>query len=190
MNADRTSTSEHARLRRVRTDDLTDAELAAVRDILDAAFAGEGGGFADEDWEHAIGGMHFVLDREDEVVAHASVVEREIHVGDRPLRTGYVEAVATAPGRHGEGLGSRVMRDVSTYIDGEFELGALGTGRHSFYERLGWVTWRGPSFVRTPGGVRTTAEEDGYIMVLRTRSSPPLDLGAPISCEWRSGDVW
>ena len=51
-----------------------------------------------------------------EIAAHASVVERELHVGGRPLRTGYVEAVATAPLRQGEGLGSLVMAEVSAYI--------------------------------------------------------------------------
>jgi aminoglycoside 2'-N-acetyltransferase I len=35
-----------------------------------------------------------------------------------------------------------------------------------------------------------TPDDDGYIMVLLTRMSPPLDLDATISCEWRSGDVW
>ncbi len=32
------------------------------------------------------------------------------------------------------------MRKVNVNICDRFELGALGTGRNSFYERLGWVT--------------------------------------------------
>jgi aminoglycoside 2'-N-acetyltransferase I len=134
--------------------------------------------------------MHFVLDHDGVIVAHASVVERELHVGGRPVRTGYVEAVATAPDRQGAGLGSRIMADVTAYIRDRFELGALGTGRHSFYARLGWQTWTGPSFVRTPHGPRRTPDEDGYILVLGTPSSPPFDLSASISCDWRRGDVW
>jgi aminoglycoside 2'-N-acetyltransferase I len=134
--------------------------------------------------------MHFVLDHDGVIVAHASVVERELHVGGRPVRTGYVEAVATAPDRQGAGLGSRIMADVTAYIRDRFELGALGTGRHSFYARLGWQAWTGRSFVRTPDGPRRTPDEDGYILVLRTPSSPPLDLSASISCDWRRGDVW
>ena len=39
-------------------------------------------------------------------------------------------------------------------------------------------------------GERRTPDEDGYILVLPTLSSPPLDLAATISCEWRPGDVW
>ena len=38
-----------------------------------------------------------LLEIDGQIVAHAAVVEREIHIGDRTLRTGYVEAVATAP---------------------------------------------------------------------------------------------
>jgi aminoglycoside 2'-N-acetyltransferase I len=79
---------------------------------------------------------------------------------------------------------------VGDLIRERFELGALGTGEHGFYTRLGWRTWLGPSSVITPDGERPTPEDDGYIMVLPTPSSPPLDLTAPIACEWRRGDVW
>lgn len=146
--------------------------------------------FTEEDWQHSIGGVHFVLDVDGAVVTHASVVVRELHVAGVPIRTGYVEAVATEPARQGEGYGSAVMRDVNSYIDENFALGALGTGSQGFYERLGWQIWRGPSFVRAAGGPEPTPDEDGYIMILPTPTSPALDLNAPISCEWRPGDVW
>ena len=150
------------------------------------------GGFTDDDWRHALGGVHFVLDLDGRIVSHASVVERELHAGGRPLRTGYVEAVATAPEHQGTGLGSLVMQEVTGYIDHHFELGALGTGRQGFYHRLGWQTWQGPSFVRTDaaGGDRPTPEDDGSILVLPTKASPILDTGSAISCDWRSGDSW
>ena len=179
------------RVRRLPTDELTPAEVEAIRTLLEAAFGSdEEERFREEDWQRVIGGVHFVLDVEGEIVAHAAVVEREIRVGARPLRTGYVEAVATAPPHQGKGFGSTVMREVAQYIGQHFQLGALGTGSHGFYERLGWQTWRGPSYVRTDTGAQPTPQEDGYILVLRTPSSPPLDLNAPISCEWRPGDVW
>lgn len=146
--------------------------------------------FTDDDWAHALGGVHVVLDVDGQIVCHAAVVERELHVAGHPLRTGYVEAVATAPARQGEGFGTLVMTKVNVIVRASFELGALGTGRHGFYERLGWVTWTGPTFVRTPGGAQRTPDEDGYILVLETPASPSLDLSAPISCEWRPGDVW
>jgi aminoglycoside 2'-N-acetyltransferase I len=177
-------------LRRVATQDLTPDETSAIRELVWAAFPTGEEGFSEDDWEHSLGGTHFVLELDGEIVAHASVVERELHIDGRPLRTGYVEAVATAPDRQGRGLGSVVMGDVTSYIRETFELGALGTGRVSFYERLGWLVWKGPSSVRTADGLRRTPEDDGYILVLPTPASPPLDLTAPTSCDWRPGDVW
>jgi aminoglycoside 2'-N-acetyltransferase I len=174
----------------VPTSELAPSEIAALQQLMDEAFAGdEHGGFTVDDWEHALGGMHFVADEGGRVVGHAAVVERDIRIAGRPLRTGYVEAVATAVDRQRSGIGTGLMREVAKLL-AEYELGALGTGSHAFYERLGWVTWRGPSSVRTAEGERPTPEEDGYIMVLRTPLTPQLDLDAPISCEWRSGDVW
>ncbi len=35
-----------------------------------------------------------------------------------------------------------------------------------------------------------TPDDDGAILILRTPSTPPLDTSLPITCEWRSGDVW
>lgn len=178
-------------VRRLPTAALSPAELRAIRKLMDAAFAtDEHGGFTDDDWQHALGGEHLFVTEGPEVVGHASVVSRELHVAGRPVATGYVEAVATAPARQRQGIGSAVMREVNDLIRRRYELGALGTGSHGFYERLGWQTWRGSSSVRTPDGERRTPEDDGYIMVLLTPASPPLDLDAPISCEWRPGDVW
>jgi aminoglycoside 2'-N-acetyltransferase I len=183
-------TREASRVRRTSTGDLTSAEVSALRALLWAAFPPGEEGFTEDDWEHALGGMHFLLEVEGAITAHASVVERELHVSGRPRRAGYVEAVATAPTSQGQGLGTVVMRDVNAYIRDAFEMGALGTGLHGFYERLGWETWRGPTSVRTDRGEQRTPDEDGYILVLRTPNSPPLDLAAPISCDWRPGDVW
>jgi aminoglycoside 2'-N-acetyltransferase I len=159
--------------------------------MLEAAFGSDDEErFTEDDWNHALGGVHFVLDLDGVIVAHASVVERTLQIGGHPRRTGYVEAVATSPERQGSGFGSRVMADVTTYIFESFELGALGTGRHRFYERLGWQTWTGQAFVRTADGAERTPDEEGYILVLTTPSSPPIDLSTTISCEWRTGDVW
>jgi aminoglycoside 2'-N-acetyltransferase I len=183
--------ADQPRLRRVSTDGLTATEVAKIRALMEVAFGSdEEERFTEDDWGHALGGVHFVLDLDGEIITHASVVERVIEVDGRPFRTGYVEAVATEPDREGHGFGSRVMTDVTDYIRGRFELGALGTGRHTFYERLGWQRWSGPSGLRTDDGVRPTPDDDGYIMVLPTPANPALDLTAPISCEWRPGDVW
>ena len=178
-------------IRTATSDELTTAEIAAIRALLFSAFEGdEHGGFTEDDWQHSVGGIHFVADTDGRIVGHASVVDRDIHVGGRPLRTGYVEAVATDPSQQRRGIGTALMRRVNDHVAAHYELGALGTGSQPFYERLGWLIWRGPSYVRTEQGDQRTPDEDGYILVLRTPATPELDLEAPISCEWRRGDVW
>ena len=146
--------------------------------------------FTDADWDHAAGGMHFLLDLDGALVVHAAVVKRAIQIGDTFLRTGYVEAVATSPGQQGRGFGTIVMEAVTAEIRATFELGMLGTGRHRFYERLGWETWMGPALVRTAEGPRRTPDDESYLLVLRTPASPAFTLDQPISCDWRGGDVW
>jgi aminoglycoside 2'-N-acetyltransferase I len=186
------------RIRRLGTNDLTTAEEAEIKALMTAAFAqDEHGGFTEDDWQHALGGTHFLFEDDEvgddraRVVGHASVVERALRVGGRPLRTGYVEAVAIEPARQRSGLGSRLMIAVNEHIDATgFELGALGTGSQAFYERLGWLIWQGHAFVRTDRGDEPTPDEDCYILVRRTPRSPALRLTDPISCEWRPGDAW
>lgn len=178
------------RLRRLPTESLTADELVAIRALMDAAFGAGEEAFGDHDWAHALGGQHFVLDIDGEILGHASVVERVLEIGGHPVRTGYVEAVATDPPRQGRGHGTRVMAAVGEHIRASFDLGALGTGEHHFYQRLGWQTWQGRAFVRTPDGDQRTPDDEGYILVLRTPTSPPFDLTEPISCDWRPGDAW
>lgn len=181
-----------ARLRLLATDELAPEDTAAIRALMAAAFGPPEAeeGFDDDDWQHALGGVHVVLDVDGEIVAHAAVVEREIQVGGRPLRTGYVEAVATAPGRQGRGYGSAVMEAVGTIIRERYELGALGTGSHGFYARLGWRTWQGPTAIRTASGDVPTPAEDGCIMVLATPTTPLLDPTELITSDERPGDAW
>jgi aminoglycoside 2'-N-acetyltransferase I len=82
------------------------------------------------------------------------------------------------------------MRELTAHIDATYALGALSTGVPTFYERLGWRPWTGPTSVLVDGTAHPTPEEDGAILVRFTPSSPPLDLSQPISCDRRPGDVW
>lgn len=177
-------------VRRLASDELRPEDVVSLRRLFDEAWPDASDPFTDEDWDHALGGLHFILEEDGAIVAHASVVERELHAGEHRLPTGYVEALATRPIRQRRGFGSSVLRAVNEYLDRTFQLGALGTGSFSFYERLGWVVWKGPTFVRTASGLVRTAEEDGYVLVRLTPSSPELDLTSAISCDSRAGDVW
>ena len=167
--------------------EASDDLLLVVRLLLEQAFAGD---FSPEDWEHALGGWHVVAAADGVALAHAAVVPRVLEVGGRALPAGYVESVVTATERQREGLGSAVMTEVGKLLRREFELGALATGRHAFYERLGWERWRGPTSVRRDAQEIRTEGDDDAVMVLRFGPSADVDLTAPISCEARSGDHW
>ena len=95
------------------------------------------------------------------------------------------------PARQRTGLGTAVMRVLGEVIAREFELGALSTGEWHFYERLGWERWRGPTWVRHPHGqLERSPDDDDSLMILRTPTSPSIDLFAPMTCDARPGDAW
>ena len=173
-------------IRLARTEALSAAELAEIRTLLVGAFDGE---LTDDDWTHALGGWH-VIAQDSAPVAHAAIVERTLWIGGRPLRVGYVEGVATAPAKQGLGHGRAVMRRAGELIRRDYELGALSTGAHAFYEPLGWERWRGPTYVSRDGELLRTADEDDGIMVLRCPATAELDVTAPIWCLSRIGDDW
>ena len=169
------------------TADLPYADLSEIRRLMDAAF---GDRFSEEDWSHALGGRHFLVRGPgDTVICHASVVGRKLGASGHQLSAGYVEAVATQPEFQREGLATAVMRAVAGYIHGHFQIGAL-SGDPEFYEKLGWNRWRGATWCRGREGLFRTADEDGGVLVLPTRSSPRLDFDGDIAVEWRPGDVW
>jgi aminoglycoside 2'-N-acetyltransferase I len=169
------------------TAEASDDLLREIRHLLEEAFDGD---FSDDDWEHSLGGWHVVVADGGFAVSHAAVVPRVLDVGGRPFHAGYVEAVATAPGRQREGLGALAMGELARVLQREFELGALSTGLHEFYARLGWERWRGPTFVRAGAEAIRTEDEDDGVMVLRFGPSAGIDVAAPISCEARHGDDW
>lgn len=174
-------------LRVVSTAEMSDQDLGALRRMLTEAFDGD---FGDEDWEHTIGGVHVFLASEEGIVAHASVIERVLVVGERPLRTGYVEAVATSPSERRKGYGSTVMHEVGRRIQADYELGALAADVPDFYSKLGWERWRGKTYALTPDGPRRTPDEDDAVMVLRTEVTRSLDPTERLMCDPRAGDVW
>jgi len=105
-----------------------------------------------------------------------------------PLRTAYVEWVATHPAHQRRGYASAVMRALIGAIDA-FQLAALSTSDlgQSLYARLGWETWRGPLFIRGPAGVLATPGET--VMIRRLATTPRLSLDDSLSAEWREGEL-
>jgi GNAT superfamily N-acetyltransferase len=144
-------------------------------------------------WRAVGPGTHVIAMLDAQAVGHALVIERVVAVGlEQPigLHTAYVENVAAEPRLQGRGIGSAVMRAVNTLVD-RYELGALATASNRFYERLGWLTWRGPVYVRRESRHERLSGEDGRVMVRITPRGPAtLDLDAPISVEGRAWNAW
>ncbi|OBF29214.1 GNAT family N-acetyltransferase [Mycobacterium sp. ACS4331] len=173
--------------RLLHTSDLDDETRQDARHMLGTAFRGE---FSDDDWEHALGGMHALVTHHGAVIAHASVVQRRVLHRGAALRCGYVEAVAVHPDWRGHGLGAAVMAAVEQVIRGAYVLGALGAAEnsHGFYAGRGWQLWQGPTSVLAPGGPTRTPDDDHNVFVLPV--DVEMNIDAELMCDWRDGDVW
>jgi aminoglycoside 2'-N-acetyltransferase I len=172
----------------VESEDVDDGTRAALRALWDRAF---GDRFSDDDADHAYGGVHVLMRDGDRLVGHASAVPRRIRFGEGPwCAVGYVEGVATDPGRQGEGLGRAMMQRLQTEMAARWPVAMLSTGQaKAFYEALGWEPWRGISYTLTAEGV-VPDDEHGGLMILRLDPSVVPDTSVDVVCEDRSGDAW
>jgi len=173
-------------LRVALTADLDPARLRAARALLDAAF----GGFADEDWEHCLGGVHALALVDGELVGHAALVQRRLLYGGRALRTRFVEGVGVRADQRRRGHAGAMMAALERIVRGGHDLGALSASDAgaAVYTARGWLPWTGPTFALTPDGVRRTPDDDGTVHVLPVTVA--LDRTAALTCDWRDGDVW
>ncbi|MES2521818.1 MAG: GNAT family N-acetyltransferase [Gemmatimonadota bacterium] len=134
-------------------------------------------------------GVHLLGRVDGELVTHGMIVDRGLQVGEQPpLRTAYVELVATAPRAQGRGYASALMVHLVEHM-AEYALAALSPVNVGFYQQFGWEKWRGPLSVRSNFHTVRTPEDE--VMILRLPRTPEtLDLDAPLSVEWRPGEVW
>ena len=164
---------------------MSASTLQEIRDLCTEAYA--------EDFSRAFEllgpGVHVIGRLQGRIVTHAMWVDRALQAGaDVMLRAAYVEAVATDPAFQRHGFGTAVMRRLASEAR-DYDLGALSPSDERFYARLGWEAWRGPLFIRTGAGLEATPDEG--VMILRLAKTPAdLDLDAPLSAEWRPGEVW
>jgi aminoglycoside 2'-N-acetyltransferase I len=179
------------RVTRAHTAELSGDDLAEARALLDLAFEDlpPDERFGDADWEHALGGQHVLVHEGQVLVGHGSLVQRRLLHGDRALRAGYVEAVATASGHRRRGVGTAVMAGLEALAPA-YDLLALGATDDGvlLYRSRGWQQWRGRLSALTPGGVVRTPEDEGWLYVLP--GGALLDLDGELTCDWRDGDVW
>ena len=165
---------------------LSKAERSAIIALCTLAFEEYFGGLFDA----FAGATHVLGYHGGALVSHAMWVTRWLAPGELdPLRTAYVEAVATHPHHQRRGFATRVMQALAAGIR-SFELGALCPNQDviGLYRQLGWEAWQGPLFIRTERGLMPTADE--VVLILRLPQTPPLDLEASLSAEWREGELW
>jgi aminoglycoside 2'-N-acetyltransferase I len=174
-------------IRTAHTADLDPAVLAAAHALLLDVFEGD---YTDDDWDHALGGIHALAWDGGELVGHASLVQRRLLHGGRALRTGYLEGVGVRADRRGRGHGAALLAALERVVRGGYQIGALSTTETApgFYAARGWQLWQGPTFALTPGGLTRTADEDGGIFVLPVAFR--LDLAGELTCDWRDGELW
>ncbi|MEV4975218.1 GNAT family N-acetyltransferase [Streptomyces scopuliridis] len=181
-------------LRTAHTFELSPAELTEIRALLDAAFKG---GFADEDWDHGLGGVHALVQNTDgAILAHGSVIQRRVLHDGRSYRIGYVEAVGVRPDQRRRGLGGRVMAALERVIDGAYAAGALSASADGalLYRARGWQPWPHRIEALGPAGVVRLPDEEGSTY-LRPAAGRPLPGSAssggdaPLIFDWRDGDV-
>jgi aminoglycoside 2'-N-acetyltransferase I len=174
-------------VRTAHTADLDAAVLTAARSLVDDVFEGD---MSNHDWEHSLGGVHALVWDGDELIGHASVVQRRVLHDGRALRTGYVEGVGVRADRRRRGHGAALMEALERVVRGAYELGALAATDDAaeLYAGRGWKQWQGPSSALTPAGIQRTEAEDGSIYVLPVTVS--LDRSGELTCDWRDGDVW
>jgi aminoglycoside 2'-N-acetyltransferase I len=172
-------------VRTAHTAQLDDAGRRTVRTLLDTAFDD----FTEDDWEHALGGMHAMVWDGADLVAHGSVIQRRLLHGGRALRTGYVEGVGVHPDRRGEGHAGRVMAVLEEIVRRAYDLGALASSEMGlgFYAARGWQRWRGSYGALTPGGTQRTPDDEAIFVF---PVDVALDLDGEIVCDWRDGDDW
>ncbi len=124
------------------TADLDAAAIKAARALLDDVFAGE---MTDDDWEHALGGVHALIWEGPALIGHASLIQRRLLYHGRALRAGYVEAVAVRADRQRRGHGATMMAALERVLRGAYDLGALGSTDEGapFYAgaRLAALAW-------------------------------------------------
>ena len=150
--------------------DLGPAGQAAIVRLCSEALAVDCGSL----FEFLSSSTHVLANLDGRLVGHACWTTRQIQpAGLPPLRTAWVDAVTIAPPHQHRGFGSLLMRRLAE-VTADFELRALGTERLGFYERLGWERWHGPT-------MHVLHDPLDSLMILRTASSPHLDLSGPIS---------
>jgi aminoglycoside 2'-N-acetyltransferase I len=127
---------------------------------------------------------------EGKLVSYVAIITRWVQIVKGPLlKAAAIEGMATEISRRHKGFATQLMRHAVKEAEG-YEIAVLSTGRNSFYARLGWKLWQGPTLTRKGKELIDMPEERGCVMVCDLPKTPPYDITAPISIEWRELEPW
>jgi len=159
---------------------------SSIRALLDLAYEGD---FSSEDWEHTFGGQYFIGFLDDTIIAHGSVVPRNMIIDGEEITVGYVEAIAVLPSHWRQGFGTQLMTQITQFCQDNYELSMLSTDENQFYETFGWLQFLGASYVRIGDSEVRTMEEDKGLMLIPGKKSGVREIQRAV-CQPRSGDDW
>lgn len=176
---------------------LTSTDQQWIEDLCARAFGEE----VWCDYGYLTSAFHVIGRYGDQIVAHALWTDRRLNVASHaPLKTAYVEYVATEPSFQGQGLASQLLRFLINAIQNErllgtplqhdepYQLAALAPENSDFYQRLGWELWLGNLSIRNEGQIIDTPDDD--VMVYRLAQTPKIAVTDQLSAEWREGELW
>ena len=157
-----------------------------IRNLLNDAYEGD---YSEQDWQHTFGGARFIGTLDEQIVAHAAVVPREVLINELPRTIGYLEGVAVSPKFQSQGLGSQLIQHVSDFCRSSYEISMLSTDEFDFYGKFGWQRFKGTSGVMQDSVKSFTPEEDDGLMYLAGNSTDSIEISTAY-CDWREGDCW
>jgi aminoglycoside 2'-N-acetyltransferase I len=167
-------------------EDFVTDNLSAIRNLLSDAYEGD---FSEEDWLHSFGGVRFLGTLNNEIVAHGSVVPREVLINEKMTTVGYLEAIAVSSKYQGQGIGSQLLSSMSEFCTSRYQISMLSTDEFNFYSNFGWKQFKGKSGVLLDGEVVPTPDEDDGLMYLIGNAGFSQEIFAAY-CDPRKGDHW
>ena len=169
---------------------LTDESCLHFHDRLKKLlFKAYEGDFEEGDWLNSCGGIRVIGWLNNEIVAHASIVPRQMSVNASSLNVGYVEGVAVAPSMQNKGIGSLLLAKVTNECLANFEFSVLSTDAFAFYGRAGWKRFFGKSAVQQENVEVATPDEDETLMYLESAQFIDSTIRRLV-CFPRAGSHW
>lgn len=175
------------------TSTMNDQELRAVYSLLWKVWPGQNSfeeAFARfknkvvEKNTDVVDRLRFVVWKDNQIVAHASIFAREVHTDHRSIRLGGLAAVCTYPDYRKRGFGAQVVRAAFELIDhGTFPVALWMTTVPDFYKKLGARiienTWVNTKNIEDPKTDPWPDEEKMIYPASYTWPTGQIDLNGP-----------